>query len=236
MCSMNSTVKSQESDEAARYMTFYPITEWPHVSIVDPRTGENMVTWSRLDAAAFPTLITEFLSLHPSLESPGKEEPPRKKVKTDVLVEMDEEAQMAAAIKASLADTLKEDKEDSGSDLETFSDEDSNLQSSDTRSPVRNGAGVRQMELMAAVRWILRRVKKKSRQRIRMRKVGKPILVRREVRLLLFLSDGLMETGKVGLKQPHQSLQLSCSTYRRKATLLNLMRWSLTFPEESFTL
>ena len=48
---------------------------------------------------------------------------------------------MAAAIKASLADTLKEDKEDSGSDLETFSDEDSNLQSSDTRSPVRNGAG-----------------------------------------------------------------------------------------------
>jgi len=37
----------KESDEAARYMTFYPITEWPHVSIVDPRTGENMVTWSR---------------------------------------------------------------------------------------------------------------------------------------------------------------------------------------------
>ena len=35
---------------------------------------------------------------------------------------MDEEAQMAAAIKASLADTLKEE-EDSGSDLETFSDE-----------------------------------------------------------------------------------------------------------------
>jgi len=128
----------KESDEAARYMTFYPITEWPHVSIVDPRTGENMVTWSRLDAAAFPTLITEFLSLHPSLESPGKEEPPRKKVKTDVLVEMDEEAQMAAAIKASLADTLKEEV-DSGSDLETFSDEDSNP-TSDTRSPVRNGA------------------------------------------------------------------------------------------------
>ena len=41
-------IKFQESDEAARYMTFYPITEWPHVSIVDPRTGENMVTWSRL--------------------------------------------------------------------------------------------------------------------------------------------------------------------------------------------
>ena len=46
---------------------------------------------------------------------------------------------MAAAIKASLADTLKED-EDSGSDLETFSDEDSNL-TSDIRSPMKNGAG-----------------------------------------------------------------------------------------------
>ena len=43
----------QESDEAARYMTFYPITEWPHVSIVDPRTGENMVTWSRLITTHF---------------------------------------------------------------------------------------------------------------------------------------------------------------------------------------
>ena len=52
---------------------------------------------------------------------------------------MDEEAQMAAAIKASLADTLKED-EDSGSDLETFSDEDSNP-TSDIRSPMKNGAG-----------------------------------------------------------------------------------------------
>ena len=59
-------------------------------------------------------------------------------MKTDVLVEMDEEAQMAAAIKASLADTLREE-EDSGSDLETFSDEDSNP-TSDTRSPIRNGA------------------------------------------------------------------------------------------------
>lgn len=117
----------KESDEAARYMTFYKIDEWPYVSIVDPRTGENMVTWSRLDATAFPTLITEFLSLHPTLESPSKDEgPPRKKVRSEVLVEMDEEAQMAAAIKASLADTLAGQDSDSGSDLETFTDEDSN--------------------------------------------------------------------------------------------------------------
>merc|ERR1719209_2484494 len=94
-------------------------------------------------------------------------------------------------------------------------------------------AGVRQMGLMAVKR-MLKRVKKK--RRLMRRKIGRLILVRREVRQLLFLSDGLMETGRVGLKQLHQSLQLSCSTYRRKATPLNLMRWSLTFPEESFTL
>ena len=38
--------------------------------------GENMVTWSQIDANAFPELITEFLSLHPSLDTPEKG-PPR---------------------------------------------------------------------------------------------------------------------------------------------------------------
>lgn len=117
----------KESDEAERYMTFYTIKEWPYVSIIDPRTGENMVTWSHIEATAFPELMTEFLSLHPSLESPVKE-PPRKKGRTDAMVEMDEEAQMAAAIRASLADTLANTGDSSdNSDLETFSDDDSNL-------------------------------------------------------------------------------------------------------------
>jgi len=118
----------KESDDAERYMTFYTIKEWPYVSIIDPRTGENMVTWSHIEASAFPELMTEFLSLHPTLESPEKSEPPRKKLRTDNVVEMDEEAQMAAAIKASLADTLAVNEESSdNSDLETFSDDDSNL-------------------------------------------------------------------------------------------------------------
>jgi len=124
----------KESDEAERYMTFYTIKEWPYVSIIDPRTGENMVTWSHIEASAFPELMTEFLSLHPTLESPIKE-PPRKKVKSDQMLEMDEEAQMAAAIKASLADTLANNEESSGdSDLETFSDDDSN------HSPMKNNS------------------------------------------------------------------------------------------------
>lgn len=83
----------KESDEAQRYMTFYPISDWPYVSIIDPRTGENMVTWSNIEAATFPELITEFLTRHPSLESPAKE-PPRKKLRSENILEMDEDAQM----------------------------------------------------------------------------------------------------------------------------------------------
>ena len=47
-------------------MTFYPVSEWPHIAILDPRTGERLVTWSRVpDAATFCDLIAEFLTLHP---------------------------------------------------------------------------------------------------------------------------------------------------------------------------
>jgi len=121
----------RESDEAERYMTFYSIDKWPYVAIIDPRTGENMVTWANIDATAFPALITEFLTLHPSLESPTKE-PSRKKVKTDNVVEMDEAAQLKAAIAASLAETLERHESESGSDLETFSDDESNSGSPNT--------------------------------------------------------------------------------------------------------
>merc|ERR1711874_218687 len=115
----------KESDEAERYMTFYQIDSWPYVAVIDPRTGEKMVTWSKIDATAFPELMTEFLSLHPNLESPAKE-PPRKKARTGTILEQDEEAQMEAAIRASLQETLAT-RDDEDDDIETFSDEDSNL-------------------------------------------------------------------------------------------------------------
>jgi hypothetical protein len=51
-------------------MTFYPVSEWPHIAILDPRTGERLITWSRVpDAATFCDLITEFLTLHPVFDS-----------------------------------------------------------------------------------------------------------------------------------------------------------------------
>ena len=91
-----------------------------------------------------------------SLETPVKE-PPRKKMRSENILEMDEEAQMgkmfnifdillcfssvAAAIKASLAETLDGGEGDSsdGSDLETFTDDDNTNNSFEIKRKVPNG-------------------------------------------------------------------------------------------------
>ena len=74
----------KESDDAQRYMTFYPVTSWPHVSVIDPRTGEQIVKWEKVgDAATFTDLVSEFLSVHPSLDENGSAAPVTKKAKTD---------------------------------------------------------------------------------------------------------------------------------------------------------
>ena len=103
-------------------MTFYPVNDWPYVAILDPRTGELLVTWKKLDASTFCDLVTEFLSLHPSLEpinednkkvenndkngtsskvkSEELEQPPNKKMKTvDSILDANEDDQIAAAIR-----------------------------------------------------------------------------------------------------------------------------------------
>jgi len=140
----------KESEEAQRYVTFYPVTEWPYVAILDPRTGELMVTWQKLDAATFCDLVTEFLSLHPNLEPGDKEDSSENKEKknesaakrkkstdTNSILDADEDDQLAAAIAASLKESSKETSKptddsdasdlDSDSDLiESFSAENSN--------------------------------------------------------------------------------------------------------------
>lgn len=115
----------KQSDEAQRYMTFYKITDWPYIAVIDPRTGENMATWSHIEAGAFPELMTEFLSLHPTLETPEKE-PQRKKQKLDTaaIAEMNEEEQLAAAIRASLKETLHNQEKDDEDLIVGLSDDD----------------------------------------------------------------------------------------------------------------
>ncbi|XP_064639212.1 UBX domain-containing protein 7-like isoform X2 [Lineus longissimus] len=120
-----------DSEEGKRYTQFYKINKWPYIAILDPRTGENMAIWNKIDALTFCDLVTEFLSHHPSLD--GALSPPAKKQRIDSIVEASEDSQMEAAIKASLAETQKSSKNsfqyisdsDSDSDLETFSDSES---------------------------------------------------------------------------------------------------------------
>jgi hypothetical protein len=144
----------KESDDAQRYMTFYPVNSWPHISVVDPRTGEQIVTWDRVnDSATFCDLVAQFLSQNPSLDKDdASTAPPTKKSKgnsdDDCILDAGEDAQMAAAIRASLAESQPSSSDDSkaanrrritvdsdSSDLE-FSGDDSSQQN----TPVKNNS------------------------------------------------------------------------------------------------
>ena len=46
-------------------MQFYKVLEWPYIAILDPQTGENMVTWNKVDAVTFCDL-GEVNSIWPS--------------------------------------------------------------------------------------------------------------------------------------------------------------------------
>ena len=74
----------KESDEAQRYLTFYPITEWPHVTVIDPRTGEKLITWNHLDSASFCELVSQFLEAHPNFDENGENgsAPKRKRLRS----------------------------------------------------------------------------------------------------------------------------------------------------------
>merc|ERR1711971_1418731 len=117
----------KESEEAQRYVTFYPVSVWPYVAILDPRTGELMVTWQKLDAATFCDLVSEFLSLHPNLEPSDEKDTSdknneddndknknngsmakrRKSADANCILDADEDDQLAAAIAASLKETTQ---------------------------------------------------------------------------------------------------------------------------------
>lgn len=68
-----------DSEEGQRYMMFYQVSEWPHVAVLDPRTGECLVTWHKLDAVTFCDLVTEFLTAYPGLDENSA--PPKKKIR-----------------------------------------------------------------------------------------------------------------------------------------------------------
>ncbi|XP_029833348.4 UBX domain-containing protein 7 [Ixodes scapularis] len=132
----------QDSEEGQRYVLFYKVADYPYVAILDPRTGEKVLSWNQVDAVKFCDAVTEFLAEHPTPDGSAVI-PPKKKIKSapekpESIFEESEESQMRAAIEASLREGSRVQEpisDDDQSDLETFD--------SDTESGVTQLAAVR---------------------------------------------------------------------------------------------
>lgn len=132
-----------DTEEGKKFCQFYKVNQWPFVAIVDPRTGENMSTWNKLDAHIFCELVTDFLNEHPFNKGSESSSPAAKRARREPsIVDATEDEQIQAALKASL--TPHTVIIDSDSDIETFSgseDEDDNSFSSPVKSlPVKKSS------------------------------------------------------------------------------------------------
>lgn len=114
-----------QSLEGLKYIQFYKVKRFPHVSIIDPRTGELMKSWPiTIDHNSFCDSVIEFLTEHPSVDGTSDSNTMKKLcVKEEdaarTLYDQSEEAQLQAAIKASLRDS------ENSNSSRAFQDEDS---------------------------------------------------------------------------------------------------------------
>jgi len=110
-----------DTQEGKRYVTFYPIDSYPHVAIIDPRTGERVKVWgTQMETADFLMNVADFLGCASfSGSSSTSNAPAMKNKKVDQvssqlsrpgrnISEMTEEEQLHAAIAASLAGSTSE--------------------------------------------------------------------------------------------------------------------------------
>ncbi|UYV62454.1 UBXN7 [Cordylochernes scorpioides] len=92
-----------DSEEGRRYDRFYKVTRFPYIAVIDPRTGENLVTWNNVDAVSLCDLMSEFLTQHPSPDG-SFTQPKKKIIEPETLLDGSEEDQLKAAIEASIRD------------------------------------------------------------------------------------------------------------------------------------
>ncbi|KAG0358193.1 hypothetical protein BG005_002611 [Podila minutissima] len=113
-----------DSAEGKKYTAYYPLKTFPHISIIDPRTGERMHVWSKtIDPVDFLTDVSEFLYVHSLTDSASKPSQPKKKKLVKNVSDMTEEEQLQAAMKASMGgdpssaiEIPQEDEEDTNSE------------------------------------------------------------------------------------------------------------------------
>jgi hypothetical protein len=87
-----------ETPEGQRYKTFYQVESLPHISIIDPRTGERVKQWHYgPEPAEFVVDLMDFIeanSLAPEQKGPKKQR--------TTAIDLTEDEQIAAAIQASI--------------------------------------------------------------------------------------------------------------------------------------
>ncbi|KAM4771963.1 LOW QUALITY PROTEIN: UBX domain-containing protein 7 [Rhinophrynus dorsalis] len=93
-----------DSEEGQRYIQFYKLSDFPYVSILDPRTGQKLVEWHKLDPTSFLEQVTGFLGEHGQLDGLSSS-PPKKRLRSESLIDASEDSQLEAAIRASLQET-----------------------------------------------------------------------------------------------------------------------------------
>ena len=92
----------KDSDEGLQYLQFYPVQTYPHISILDPRTGERCRQWSQvLTPGEFMTEVTDFLDRFSLDEDASNPVAKRPKPPVKAVADMSEEEQINAAILAS---------------------------------------------------------------------------------------------------------------------------------------
>jgi hypothetical protein len=89
------------NEEGARYCRFYPVEIMPHLAIIDSRTGERLEVWEGfVEPVQLIAFLEKFLETHSLTDTkPVRPKPPSP---TKKLGDLSEEAQLAAAIAASL--------------------------------------------------------------------------------------------------------------------------------------
>ncbi|QSL65273.1 hypothetical protein MERGE_002582 [Pneumocystis wakefieldiae] len=95
------------SSDGILYQQFYPIKEYPHISIIDPRTGERVKVWdsSVIEPDSFLMELHDFLGQY-SLD-PGFKNPIAQKSFTKRIEDMSESEQINAALIISLNEKNK---------------------------------------------------------------------------------------------------------------------------------
>ncbi|CAG2212196.1 unnamed protein product [Mytilus edulis] len=138
-----------DSEEGKKFCQFYKVNQWPFVAVVDPRTGENMSTWNKLDATVFCELVTDFLMEHPYNDPSEEPSPAAKRARREPsIVDATEDEQLQAAMQASInqnkvPQTVIIDSDSDSNDIETFSGSEDDM----SQSPLKSSPNVKSTKL-----------------------------------------------------------------------------------------